>query len=391
MSPKQYNFKAVFLAACWGMLLFGMVILTLGSILPMLIKAIALNELEAGSIAGLLPIGILIGSFIFGPIVDRFGYKHLIIICIWLISIALTMIGLSGKLWMLQAGFLSIGIGGGAINGGTNALVADISSDRNHSGSANLSLLGIFYGLGALGIPFILALLSARWDYSQILIILSLIIFISSLVLVGMRFPTSKHTQNAPFRSFLHFFKHKTLVLLTLFLFFQSALEGVFNNWTSTFLVNVVDFKMNEALTLLTIYMAGLTAYRIFLAAILKKTSPMLVLFVSVLILLISTFVFSLQVAHSWYNIAGIGVGIGTAAGFPIVLSFVAQLYTQLRGTAFGFALFISVIGNILINFLMGIIAQQAGLEVFPCVAVFCVLAMLGSFLFIRRLPFKSK
>ena len=45
------------------------------------------------------------------------------------------------------------GLGGGAVNGATNALVSDISEKDK---GANLSLLGVFFGLGALGMPFIL-------------------------------------------------------------------------------------------------------------------------------------------------------------------------------------------------------------------------------------------
>jgi hypothetical protein len=49
-----------------------------------------------------------------------------------------------------------IGFGGGAVNGATNALVADISDKYK---GANLSLLGVFFGIGALGMPLVLGIL----------------------------------------------------------------------------------------------------------------------------------------------------------------------------------------------------------------------------------------
>ena len=53
-----------------------------------------------------------------------------------------------------------IGFGGGIINGGTNALVADISAENK---GANLSLLGVFFGIGALGMPLLLGVLSKHF------------------------------------------------------------------------------------------------------------------------------------------------------------------------------------------------------------------------------------
>jgi MFS transporter, FHS family, glucose/mannose:H+ symporter len=57
---------------------------------------------------------------------------------------------------LIQAAFFLIGFGGGVINGGTNALVADISTGEK---GAKLSLLGVFYGAGALGFPLITRLI----------------------------------------------------------------------------------------------------------------------------------------------------------------------------------------------------------------------------------------
>ena len=66
------NNPLVFYAACLGMLLFGMVMVTLGSILPSVVEKFHLEQIEAGSLVSILPFGILAGSLLFGPIVDRY-------------------------------------------------------------------------------------------------------------------------------------------------------------------------------------------------------------------------------------------------------------------------------------------------------------------------------
>ena len=85
---------------------------------------------ELGVNANVLPptltLGIILGTILFGPIVDKFGYKWLTII-----SSIIAQAGILGLNFFetdapLQASIFMLGIGGGILNGLTNALVADI-------------------------------------------------------------------------------------------------------------------------------------------------------------------------------------------------------------------------------------------------------------------------
>ena len=75
----MYKRKQVFAAACIGLLLFGIMLITLGSILPSLTSKFMMNKISSGKLVSLLPIGIIAGSLVFGPIADRYGYKMLFI------------------------------------------------------------------------------------------------------------------------------------------------------------------------------------------------------------------------------------------------------------------------------------------------------------------------
>ena len=74
-----YSRRIVYAAACTGMLLFGVSLISLGTILPGITATFTLDEKMTGSLVTLLPIGLLIGSLVFGLIVDRYGYKYLLI------------------------------------------------------------------------------------------------------------------------------------------------------------------------------------------------------------------------------------------------------------------------------------------------------------------------
>jgi MFS family permease len=58
-----------------------------------------------------------------------------------------------------------------------------------------------------------------------------------------------------------------------------------------------------------------------------------------------------------------VSIGVGLAAGFPVMLGIVGNLYSEVSGTAFSIVLTIALIGNMLINFTMGIVAEKYGVE----------------------------
>ena len=109
-----YHKNLVFTAACIGMCFFGVSMITLGSVLPSLVTKLELSGLQTTSLVTFLPIGMLAGSLIFGPIADRFGHKALLVpSCIIVLS------GLEGLIFfesipLLQISIVGIGLGGGA-------------------------------------------------------------------------------------------------------------------------------------------------------------------------------------------------------------------------------------------------------------------------------------
>lgn len=137
----MYKKTLVFSAACTAIFLFGIGLITLGAVLPYLKERFHLSEISAGTLFSILPFGILMGSVLFGPISDRFGYKALLICSLLFMFAGFEGIAYSHSLTMLQVCVFLFGMGGGAINGATSALVADTS---DQSKGADLSLLGVF-------------------------------------------------------------------------------------------------------------------------------------------------------------------------------------------------------------------------------------------------------
>jgi MFS family permease len=76
----MYRYNTIFAAACLGMLLFGIVFLSLGTVSVFLQEKFRADAPGIASLASPFPAGMLVGSCV-RAIVDRFGYKMLLIIC----------------------------------------------------------------------------------------------------------------------------------------------------------------------------------------------------------------------------------------------------------------------------------------------------------------------
>jgi len=55
--------------------------------------------------------------------------------------------------------------------------------------------------------------------------------------------------------------------------------------------------------------------------------------------------------------------GAGLAGGFPIMLGFVGERFAALSGTAFSFVFVVALAGNMLINYAMGFIVHNYGVQ----------------------------
>lgn len=348
----------VFAAACIGMLFFGVALLSMGSLLPAIAARFHLDGLASSALVSLLPFGVLAGSVIFGPVVDRFGYKLLLVVSALVMIGGLEGLAFAPTVRLLQLAILAIGFGGGILNGGTNALVADISAGER---GAKLSLLGVFFGLGALGMPVLLGALDGV-AYSVILSRLGAALLLPVFYFVLIAFPAPKQARGFPLAQGVGLLRDGPLLLIAATLALQSGIEGVVNNWTTTYLESGRGFGPSQALFALSAFVAGMVVARLALAAVLRRMAGDRVFYVS---MELSAFGICLVVAAgSSAAIATSGfvlLGIGLAAGFPLLLGYVADLYPSISGTAFSVVLAIALLGNMGINYLVGVLSAAAG------------------------------
>ena len=356
----MYKRKLVFWAACIGMLLFGISLITLGAVVPWLKEKYRLDEISSGTLFSILPFGILAGSLLFGPFCDKYGYKILLALSCFFMFMGFEGIAYAPSNSILKICIFLFGLGAGVINGATNALISDISEKNK---GASLSLLGVFFGLGALGMPFILGVLESHFNYEAIVSIVGFATLAIGIFYLLIKFPPPKQSSNVPITHSFSLIKDGVLILIAFFLFCQSSFEAIINNWITTYLNKQLFIQPNKALYALSLFVAGMTIMRLLLGSVFKNTAVKKI-WIGSFSMIFFGLIF-LAVATS-FNPAVAGLillGAGLAAGFPIMLGFVGNRYKELSGTAFSLVLVIALLGNMIVNYGMGIIAQTYGIS----------------------------
>jgi len=373
------NKKLIFWAACFGMLLFGIGLITLGSIAPDLKTKFNLDDVAAGTLFSILPFGILTGSLFFGPVCDRYGYKIIMIVaCVGMFA-GFQCIAYVSSLAFLKACIFVFGISAGIINGATNAVVSDVSKGAE---GARLSLLGVFFGIGALGMPFVIAVLKNNFSSYQIVEAVGWLTLVVGLFYSFVKFPPSKKAIGFTPNTTKKLFRETYLWFIAFYLFFQGSIEAILNNWTTTYFTKHLSFKESIALYALSLYVAGMTVTRVLIGMVLRSVKLPVLMLSSLAIVFIG--ILFLYFGESFYlSIAGlILLGVGLAAGFPIMLGLAGNRYAAQSGTAFSIIFTVALSGNMLVNYLMGVISKNYGIQHFITVAfaelmfmlIFCIL-----------------
>jgi MFS transporter, FHS family, glucose/mannose:H+ symporter len=372
----MFRKNLVFAAACLGMLLFGIVFLSLGALNNMIAERFHLETNEIGTLTALLPLGILSGSLVFGPIVDRFGYKWMLVICALLAGAGLEGMAFAQNKGAIRLFVFLIGFGGGVLNGATNALAADVSEGER---GAKLSLLGVFFGIGALGMPGTLALLSRSFSLTGIVAGIGGFVLLPALFFLLIQFPPPKQNTGKVLLKGLHLLRDPTFLFAGLALAIQSGMEGMSNDWMTRYFKKVTlavgdaaEWKTQLGLMAVT---GAMVLTRIFLSGLLKKISSQAVLFASVAVAACGATLLMFADGYGVSLVAALFIGAGLAAAFPVVLGYIGDLNPAQSGTAFSIIFVIALIGNMTINKTFGAIAQTQGVQQYTKVMLVCLAA----------------
>lgn len=381
----MHNKNLLFLAACAAIMLFGIACVALGTINQYLTATFSVDKIFIGLLASLFAGGALAGSVSFGPIVDRFGYKVLMIVSLTLLLVAFQTIARTSELGVIQIMIFLLGLGGGIINGATSALVADLFVEKK---GAFLSFLGVFWGVGALSLPLATSLmLKINMDYPAILSVIGFLVIVPLVLFIVLKCPEAKNSGGIPYRKYAQMLKNPTILLIGFFLFFQSGFETLSTTWTPRYFMEIYMTDTQSALISLTVMSISLTVARLFLGMAMRKVEAWKVLIAGMLITLIGLILMKFGGSYS-LGLVGIAMlGFGASASFPVMLGYVGTMYPDISGAAFSLVLMMALTGNMLLNALGGVVFETWQVSSFTLYMITIILLMLALlYLIIRKL-----
>lgn len=381
------NKTIAFIANFTGIFLFGISMVIIGSILPVLKSRFGMTDIEAGGLFTILPIGLLIGSVLFGPIVDKFGYRGVLSVASLFLAIGFLGIAHAPSIFLLTVCIFFFGIGGGTINGATSALVSDLSEGK--AKIINLNWLGMFYGVGAFSMPLVLSLISDN-KLVVVLNVAAILSLLSGVIFLLIKYPLTVEKEKVTLKVIPTFVKNKLFMTITLYLFFQSAFEAIVNNWSVSYFIDTLGIEQGKALVALSYSVLGLIVMRVLIGSVLKNLNHNKLIFLSLLLFVLGSA--GLLMNGYLFNSIGMFVlGAGLAPGFPVMLGIVGEMFKEVSGTAFSFAMFIALIGNTIINYTTGLLTNYYGMQAYIFVVLGVIAFMILIYAVIIRLEKLNK
>lgn len=321
--------------AILAIFVYGMIAAMLGTILPDLSDRFHLTPTQNGTIAFAQALGLMIASLAVGPLLDTEGDKAGLILGLVFIALSLFALPRAGGYGSIVFLLFLLGVGGGIVVTGANALVSGVS--EAHRATA-LNLVNLFFGLGGLATPFISAnLFQRKW--------VRLCYTIAGLTIVTLAIQAAAHmpaptpgsgfvlTQAGPILG------RPLLFLLGFFLFLYVSCEVGVWNWLARHLI-AQGIPESRALNILSLGFAlGLLVGRVGVSPILISVSAVAVLLAASVAMAVTTFLMLRTNKPAAAAVLVFIAGLAMAPVFPTTLAITGTAFPRLPGTAIGFVI----------------------------------------------------
>ncbi|MBO7562475.1 MAG: MFS transporter [Bacteroidales bacterium] len=391
-TEKGYPRALVATAACLGCAFFGVTMFFWGAMLP------SLGETIHGvqNLPWILTLGIIAGTIICGAVMDRYGYKALLISASLALAVGLCGFIFCHDLWQLIISAFLIGAGGGVLNSETIAIISDIYGD-NLRGTM-LSILGASYCVGSL----LWTVICRVWSYDPMIPMKwsAAVIGILSLAFIFIPFPKAKLTKEDKFSLIdsVKLFKYHILAVAGILFFFQGVLEAISANYSTSYYVSVENgIGLPVALTSLIFMTVGMAVGRFALPVCLKTGGRKVAMFLFMAIAFAGALLQYLMPASqigAFISMTLLGFGIGVTA--PVIFDYLGQVFKKHSGAAVSLSVVVAQIGMLIGNFLVGKMFLPSSVEAgapkyFPIVMCVMIIAVCIAFPFVAKSSDKAK
>jgi fucose permease len=363
-------------AAIVAIFVYGMIAAMLGTILPDLSDRFHLSPSQNGTVAFAQALGLIIASLGVGPLLDNEGKKLGLIIGLAFIATALFALPRSSGFRSIVLLFFLLGVGGGIVVTGANALVSDVSEAHR---ALALNLVNLFFGLGGLATPFIAANLFAR-NWVRLCYTIAALTVVTLIVQAVTKMPEPSGAGGFALSDAAPVLGKSLLFLLGLFLFLYVSCEVGIWNWLPRHLI-AQGIPESRALNILSLGFAlGLLIGRLGVLPILIRVPAIMVLLAASIGMVVTTFLMLRSNNPATAAALVFLAGLSMAPVFPTTLAIVGDAFPRMTSTAIGFVITCGWIGLAVSSRIIGFIAGgdprrlKRALLVIPASALLMVL-----------------
>lgn len=340
-------------AAIVAIFVYGMTAAMLGTILPDLSDRFHLTPSQNGTIAFAQALGLIIASLAVGPLLDNEGKKLGLILGLAFIAVALFALPRSSGFRSIVFLLFLLGVGGGIVVTGANALVSGVSD--THRATA-LNMVNLFFGLGGLATPFIAANLFAR-NWVRLCYTVATLTVLTLAVQAATKMPPPNGAGDFVLADAAPVLGRPLLFLLGLFLFLYVSCEIGIWNWLPRHLI-AQGIPESRALNILSLGFAlGLLIGRVGVSPILIHAPAIKVLLVAAIGMALTTLMMLRSNNPATAAIFVFLAGLSMAPVFPTTLAIVGDTFPRMTGTAIGFVITCGWVGLAVSSRIIGYIA----------------------------------
>ena len=264
-------------------------------------------------------------------------------------------------------------------------MIADLHADERRKNSA-LNLLGVFFGFGALSVPFAIGSLLTVFGLARILYAASAVVAATSVLSLALTFPAPRQSAGVPLSEVRRLLQQPLILTLAILLFFESGIEWVLAGYLTTFLTRGLGAKVSTASWMLALYWSAMMLGRVLLSRILLHVSGHTLILASAVAVAASA---GLMVAAPSLPLAGCAIvllGVSVAAIYPTSLGLAGTRYSSHSGTVFGILIGVGLTGGMSLPWLVGRVSQSQGVAAGLSIPIACAAAIFAMQLLAGRI-----
>lgn len=351
-----------------GFFLGGICAISAGIIVSILRDRYSLSYSFSGTLVSAMSIGNMLALMISGVLPGKIGEKGTTLILSSGAFFGYLLMAITGSPVLLLAAFLLAGVSKGCTANKCTLLVSNNTDDKQKA----LSMLNAWFAFGALLCPFLVSFLQRKSNTLPMLGV-SFAGLCLWLLFLWAGLPGKPSGPERKHAADYSFFRSPVFWILTMLLFCQNAAEYTVNGWVVTYYKNEQILSGPLAAYTVTVQWGLNLVARLLLAFVLKVKKPykaLAVMGVGVTVM----YAVLLRMHSAVPALIVLGLFAFSIAGvYPMTIACTGEMMSS---ASLGFLLSFAGIGGIVFPWLVGIIADAAGLRtgmavnLIPCAGI---------------------